>query len=114
MCASEPETAGRRSGQLAAAACNRDDRLAHLSGLVVEECRRRGIVIPSPGALKQLCIQARYWARREVQRRLTNDLSAEKRNRQGADTAPGGNQPELAHLVAPDAAESIEVWARLP
>jgi TnpA family transposase len=27
------------------------DRLAHLAGLVVEECRRRRIVVPSPGAL---------------------------------------------------------------
>jgi hypothetical protein len=43
-----------------------NDRLAHLAGLVVEECRRRRIIIPSPGALERLCVQARYQARREV------------------------------------------------
>src|SRR5271169_233659 len=36
-----------------------NDRLVHLAGLVVEECRRRRIVVPSPGALERLCIQAR-------------------------------------------------------
>ena len=39
------------------------DRLAHLAGLVVEECRRRRIVVPSPSALERLCVQARYQAR---------------------------------------------------
>jgi hypothetical protein len=34
-----------------------DDRLAHLAGLVVEECRLRRIVVPSPGALERLCVQ---------------------------------------------------------
>src|SRR6202165_3924529 len=52
-----------------------NDRLAHLAGLVVEECRRRRIVIPSPGALERRCIHARYRARREVQRRLAASLS---------------------------------------
>src|SRR5467141_616344 len=45
------------------------DRLAHLARLVVEECRRRRIVVPSPGALERLCVQARYQARGEIQRR---------------------------------------------
>jgi hypothetical protein len=58
-----------------------NDRLAHLAGLVVEECRRRRIVVPPPGALERLCVQARYQARGEVQRRLTNGLSAEQRHR---------------------------------
>ena len=58
-----------------------NDRLAHLAGLVVEECRRRRIVIPAPVALERLCTQARYRARREVQRRLTDGLSAEQRHR---------------------------------
>src|SRR3954470_15822972 len=58
-----------------------NDRLAHLAGLVVEECRRRRIVIPSPGALERLCSYARYRARREVQRRLTDSLTAEQRHR---------------------------------
>ena len=50
------------------------DRLAHLAALVVEECRRRRIVVPSPGALERLCVQARYQARGDVQRRLTDGL----------------------------------------
>jgi TnpA family transposase len=58
-----------------------NDRLAHLAALVVEECRRRRIVVPSPGALDRLCVQARYQARREVHRRLTDGLSAEQRHR---------------------------------
>lgn len=58
-----------------------NDRLAHLAGLVVEECRRRRIVVPSPGALERLCVQARHRARREVHRRLTDGLSAEQRHR---------------------------------
>ena len=58
-----------------------NDRLVHLAGLVVEECRRRRIVVPSRGALERLCVQSRYQARREVQRRLTDGLSAEQRHR---------------------------------
>jgi Domain of unknown function (DUF4158) len=46
-----------------------NDRLVHLAELVVEECRRRRIVVPSPGALERLCVQVRYQARGEVQRR---------------------------------------------
>ena len=42
-----------------------DDRLAHLAGLVMEECRQRRIVVPSPGTLERLCIGVRYQARRE-------------------------------------------------
>src|SRR5271165_292372 len=56
-----------------------NDRLVHLAGLVVEECRRRRIVVPSPSALEQLCVQARYQARGEVQRRLTDGLSTDQR-----------------------------------
>ena len=54
-----------------------NDRLVHLAGLVVEECRRRRIVVPSPSALERLCVQARYQARGEVQRRLTDGLSTD-------------------------------------
>ena len=81
-----------------------NDRLAHLAGLVVEECRRRRIVIPSPGAIERLCIQARYRARREVQ--ATPDRWSLRRAAASAgwaDAAPRGNQPELARLAAPDA-----------
>ena len=56
-----------------------DDRLAHLAGLVMEECRQRRIVLPMPNTLERLCIDVRYQARREVQRRLTNGLSADQR-----------------------------------
>ena len=58
-----------------------NDRLAHLAGLVVEECRRRRIVVPSPSALERLCVQARYQARGKVQRRLTDGLSTDQRRR---------------------------------
>src|SRR3982074_3054690 len=60
------------------------DRLAHLAGLVVEECRRRRIIIPSPGALERLCVQHRYPARGEVPRPPTPRLSAEQRHRRDA------------------------------
>ncbi|HJY51304.1 MAG TPA: DUF4158 domain-containing protein [Stellaceae bacterium] len=58
-----------------------NDRLVHLAGLVVEECRRRRIVVPSPSTLERLCVQARYQARGEVQRRLTDGLSTDQRRR---------------------------------
>ena len=48
---------------------------------MLEECRRRRIVVPSPSALERLCIQARYQARSDVQRRRTDGLSAEQRYR---------------------------------
>lgn len=56
-----------------------NDRLAYLAGLVMEECRLRRIVVPSPGALERLCVEARHQARREVHRRLTDGLSADQR-----------------------------------
>jgi hypothetical protein len=58
-----------------------DDRLAHLAAMAMEECRQRRIVAPSPGALERLCTGARYEARREVQHRLTEGLSADQRHR---------------------------------
>jgi uncharacterized protein DUF4158 len=87
-----------------------NDRLAYLAGLVVEECRRRRIVIPSPGAIERLCIQARYRARREVQRRLTDGLSAEQRHRLDALTRRRAetNQSWLAWLrQMPEAAKPV-------
>jgi hypothetical protein len=85
-----------------------NDRLAHLAGLVVEECRRRRIVVPSPGALERLCVQARYRVRGEVHRQLTDGLSASQRHRLDALTqrraAP--NQSWLAWLrQIPEAAK---------
>src|SRR6516162_9135825 len=81
-----------------------NDRLAHLAGLVVEECRRRRIIVPSPGALERLCVQARYQARGEVQRRLTDGLSADQRRRLDAltqrraeTTRPAGLDGGLAY-----------------
>jgi TnpA family transposase len=67
-----------------------DDRLAHLAGLVMEECRQRRIVVPLPGTLERLCIGVRYQARREVQRRLTEGLSANQRHRLDALTQHRG------------------------
>src|SRR5712671_3958011 len=72
-----------------------NDRLVHLAGLVVEECRRRRIVVPSPGALEQLCVQARYQARGEIQRRLTDGLSADQRRRLDA-LRSAGRKPTRA------------------
>ena len=56
-----------------------DDRLAHLAELVMETCRQRRIVVPSPAALERVCAELRHQARREVYRRLTNGLAAEQR-----------------------------------
>jgi TnpA family transposase len=58
-----------------------NDRLADLAELMVEECRRRRIVIPPSRTLERLCVDVRYRARREVQRRLADGLSAEQRRR---------------------------------
>src|SRR5271165_2254193 len=65
-----------------------DDRLAHLAELVMETCRQRRIVVPSPAALERLCAELRHQARREVYRRLTNGLTAEQRRRLDALTEP--------------------------
>ena len=45
----------------------------------MEECRRRRIVIPAPRRLERLCIDLRFRARREIERRLTIGLSHEQR-----------------------------------
>src|SRR3984893_13165120 len=87
-----------------------NDQLAHLAGLVVEECRRRRIVVPSPGALERLCVQARYQARGEIQRRLTDGLSADQRRRLDALTQRRAetNQSWLAWLrQMPEAAKPV-------
>ena len=57
------------------------DRLAVLAGLVIQECRQRGIVVPSPRSLERLCVDLRHQARREIERRLTGGLLAEQRRR---------------------------------
>ena len=58
-----------------------NDRLSDLAELVMEECRQRRIVVPPPRRLERLCIDLRYPARREIERRLTGGLSAEQRRR---------------------------------
>jgi len=66
-----------------------NDRLADLAALVMEICRQRRIVAPSPAALERFCAELRYWARREARRtetfaghrRLTDGLSADQRKR---------------------------------
>lgn len=58
-----------------------DDRLVHLAELILEECRRRRIVIPRPAALERFCVEVRLQARREVHHRLVNGLTAEQRKR---------------------------------
>ena len=56
-----------------------NDKLAVLAGLVMQTCRDRRIVVPSPAALERLCSDLRHQARREVHRRLTHGLSADQR-----------------------------------
>ena len=58
-----------------------NDQLTHLVELVLEECRQRRIIIPRPQRLERLCVEVRHRARREVQRRLTDGLSADQRQR---------------------------------
>jgi TnpA family transposase len=58
-----------------------NDQLAHLAELVMEECRQRRIIVPQPRRLERLCVEVRYRARREAQRRLTDGLSADQRQR---------------------------------
>jgi len=58
-----------------------NDRLATLAELVMQACRERGIVVPSPAALERFCAELRHQARREVQRRLAHGLSADQRKR---------------------------------
>src|SRR6516164_1275005 len=55
------------------------DRLFHLAELVMEECRRRRIVVPTSWRLERICIDLRFRARREIERRLTDDLSPVQR-----------------------------------
>lgn len=78
-----------------------DDRLAHLAGLVMGECRRRLLVIPPPRTLERLCMEVRHGARREVHRRLTEGLSADQRRRLDALTGRRG-----------DTSQSWLVWLR--
>src|SRR5271169_1275471 len=79
------------------------DRRAHLAGLVVEECRRRRIVVPSPGALERLCAQSPLsgaWRGPPPADRWALCLAASSAG--CADAAADGTQPELARLAAPD------------
>src|SRR4029077_18168160 len=55
-----------------------NDRLAYLAELVMEECRQRRVAAPPPRSLERLCVELRYQARREIERRLTGALSAER------------------------------------
>ena len=56
-----------------------NDRLVHLSKLVVGACRQRGIILPPPRTLERLCIDVRHEARREVRQRLTDGLTFDQR-----------------------------------
>jgi TnpA family transposase len=47
----------------------------------MEECRQRRIVVPPPRRLERFCIELRFQARREIERRLSGGLSAEQRRR---------------------------------
>ena len=39
-----------------------DDRLIHLAALTMEECRRRGIIVPPPTTLDRICREVRHKA----------------------------------------------------
>ena len=85
-----------------------DDRFAHLAAVVMQTCRERRIVVPSPFALERLCTELRRQARREAHRRLTDGLSTEQRRRLDALTGrrDGGGQNQLTWLrQMPDAAK---------
>jgi Domain of unknown function (DUF4158) len=56
-----------------------NDRFFHLAEVVMEECRRRRIVVPASRRLERLCVDLRFRARREIERRLTDGLSADQR-----------------------------------
>ena len=58
-----------------------NDQLAALAPLVLQTCRDRRIMAPSPGSLERLAADLRHAARRETHRRLTNGLSVEQRRR---------------------------------
>ena len=58
-----------------------NDRLLSLAELVVQLCRERRFVLPSPAALERLCGDLRHQARREAHRRLSHGLSGEHRKR---------------------------------
>ncbi len=87
-----------------------NDRLAHLAELVMEECRQRRIIVPRPQRLERFCVEVRHRARREVQRRLTEGLTADQRRQ--LDALPGRrentNQSWLAWLrQMPEAAKPV-------
>ena len=57
-----------------------NDRLFDLAVSTVEECRRRGIIVPAPATLELICREVRHKALREIQRRLTAGLSTDQRD----------------------------------
>src|SRR4051812_9223725 len=71
-----------------------NDQLAYLAEQVMQACRQRQIVVPSPAALERLCAELRNHARREAHRWLTQGLSAEQRRRLDALTQ---RQKETGH-----------------
>jgi hypothetical protein len=44
-----------------------DDRLIHLAALTMEECRRRGIIVPPPAPLDRICREVRHKVGRRQQ-----------------------------------------------
>jgi hypothetical protein len=81
----------------------------------MQECRQRRIVVPLPGTLERLCVDVRYQARREVQRRLTDGLSAAQRRGLDELTQHRGenNQSWLAWLrQIPEATKPLATLGR--
>lgn len=55
------------------------ERLIDLAALAMDECRQRGIIVPTPARLERICIEVRHKACRETERRLIDGLSAVQR-----------------------------------
>ena len=91
------------------------DRLALLAGLVIQECRQRGIVVPSPRSLERFCVELRHQARREIERRLYDrrDLTEARRDLAAWLAKWSGKYSKLTGWVEDNIDETLTFY-RLP
>lgn len=75
------------------------DRPVALVSTVLDELRRRSIVLPPPAVIERLCRKVRHQARQEIHRTLVEDLTARQRQ-----------QLEALLKAEPDARFSRLVW----
>ncbi|MBV8521137.1 MAG: DUF4158 domain-containing protein [Acetobacteraceae bacterium] len=90
-----------------------NDRLSQLAELVLEECRRRRIIIPPPRTLERLCFTVRYRARRELERRLTDGLLAEHLRLLDCLTKPRSESAQSWLAWLRQIPEATKPWAML-